>query len=374
MATKKKTKEELLVEGNAELHTEKQTTPEDDTSLGGAPPPGIQEQSETISEDPNESGGGAKTTDDIPRVRKRIQLPDVEMNVLQIGDELGVQTEAEKARDAMLDLVESMRTRRYLTDTIQGVEKSSSGGEPRAVLYHGDFKVIIPASLCVTLPKDLRDLTPFEVYHYLLSKRLGSEIDYVVKGIDPDTGIAVGDRMAAMATKRRHFYISTTREGLYRIYEGLVCEARVMSVIPAGMYVEIFGVDVYIPVRELSYVRLVDAMGYYMPGDRVLVKIVQIDRENPDDVQVLASVKRVTSNPQDKAFEKIVIENNYAGTVSMLDSSGIFVHLDIGIDCRCKFPPRARPPKGARVVVKIAGLDPETKRVWGIINYVTIPR
>ena len=27
MATKKKTKEELLVEGNAELHTEKQTTP-----------------------------------------------------------------------------------------------------------------------------------------------------------------------------------------------------------------------------------------------------------------------------------------------------------------------------------------------------------
>ena len=193
MATKKKTKEELLVEGNAELHTEKQTTPEDDTSLGGAPPPGIQEQSETISEDPNESGGGAKTTDDIPRVRKRIQLPDVEMNVLQIGDELGVQTEAEKARDAMLDLVESMRTRRYLTDTIQGVEKSSSGGEPRAVLYHGDFKVIIPASLCVTLPKDLRDLTPFEVYHYLLSKRLGSEIDYVVKGIDPDTGIAVGD-------------------------------------------------------------------------------------------------------------------------------------------------------------------------------------
>lgn len=228
--------------------------------------------------------------------------------------------------------------------------------------------------MCVTLPKDLRDLTPFEVYHYLLSKRLGCEIDYVVKGIDPDTGIAVGDRMAAMATKRRHFYINTTREGLYRIYEGLVCEARVMSVVPAGMYVEIFGIDVYIPLRELSYIRLVDAMGHFLPGDRVLVKIVRLNREDPDDIHVLASVKRVTSNPQEKAFEKIVIDNNYAGTVSMLDSTGIFVHLDIGIDCRCRFPPRSRPPKGSRVVVKIAGVDSETKRVWGIISYVTIPR
>ena len=129
--------------------------------------------------------------------------------------------------------------------------------------------------MIVDLPKDLRGQDPYEVYHYLLTKRLGSEIDYVVKGIDRNTGLAVGSRKDAMATKRRHYYLNQTRDGTYRIYEGLCCEARVMSVIPYGIFVDLFGIDVYIPLRELSYVRLTDAMGYYEPGDRVLVKVTQ---------------------------------------------------------------------------------------------------
>lgn len=151
------------------------------------------------------------------------------MEVLAIDDALGIQTEIDKARDKFLDLVESLKTGRYLTDKIQGVEKHSGLGEPRAVIFHGDYKVIIMASMIVDLPKDLRGQDPNEVYHYLLTKRLGSEIDYVVKGIDRNTGLAVGSRKDAMATKRRHYYLNQTRDGTYRIYEGLCCEARVMN-------------------------------------------------------------------------------------------------------------------------------------------------
>ena len=272
----------------------------------------------------------------------------------------------------ILDLVESLKTGRYLTDKIQGVEKHSGLGEPRAVIFHGDYKVIIMASMIVDLPKDLRGQDPYEVYHYLLTKRLGSEIDYVVKGIDRNTGLAVGSRKDAMATKRRHYYLNQTRDGTYRIYEGLCCEARVMSVIPYGIFVDLFGIDVYIPLRELSYVRLTDAMGYYEPGDRVLVKVTQLNRDDPDDIRVAASVKQVAANPVDKALEKIEVNSNYAGTVTLTDSTGIFVRLDMGAECRCRFPYRARPPKGARVVVKIAGVDMEQKTVWGNITYVTI--
>lgn len=289
-------------------------------------------------------------------------------------DALGIQTEIDKARDKFLDLVESLKTGRYLTDKIQGVEKHSGLGEPRAVIFHGDYKVIIMASMIVDLPKDLRGQDPYEVYHYLLTKRLGSEIDYVVKGIDRNTGLAVGSRKDAMATKRRHYYLNQTRDGTYRIYEGLCCEARVMSVIPYGIFVDLFGIDVYIPLRELSYVRLTDAMGYYEPGDRVLVKVTQLNRDDPDDIRVAASVKQVAANPVDKALEKIEVNSNYAGTVTLTDSTGIFVRLDMGAECRCRFPYRARPPKGARVVVKIAGVDMEQKTVWGNITYVTIPK
>lgn len=295
-------------------------------------------------------------------------------NILTIDDSLGVQTEVEKARDKFLDLVESMKTGRYLTDRIQGVERHSGTGEPRAVLFHGDYKVIILASMLVELPKDLRGQDPYDVYHYLLTKRIGAEIDYVVKGIDSNTGLAVGSRNDAMMRKRRHYYLNTNRDGTYRIYEGLCCEARVMSVIPDGIFIDLFGIDSYIPLRELSYVRLSDAMGYYEPGQRVLVKIIRLDRSDSNNIRVAASVKQVASNPVEKALEKIEVGSSYGGTVTMLDRTGIFVHLDMGAECRCKYPYRARPPKNARVIVKIAGINMSEKMVWGNITYVTIPK
>ena len=313
---------------------------------------------------------------DEPTTRTRIKLeaPMPNTEILAIDDELGVQTELEKARDKFLDLIESLKTGRYLTDRIQGVEKHSDGGMPRAVIFHGDYKVILMASMVVDLPRDIRERDPNEMYYYLLQKRLGSEIDYVVKGVDSNTGLAVGSRKEAMINKRRHYYLNLTREGTYRVYEGLVCEARVMSVIPEGIFVDIFGIDVYIPLRELSYTRIPDAMGYFEPGDRILVKITKLDRSDPKNIYVAASVKQVASNPTDKALEKIDVGGNYAGTVTMIEPNGIFVQLDMGAECRCKFPPRARPPIDARVIVSIDGVSMETKSVWGKITYVTIPK
>lgn len=326
----------------------------------------------------NQSGSDETTAaaNNVPSspLRRKVDIPIPNMDVLSIDGELGIQTEFDKARDKFLDLIESLKTGRYLTDKIQGVEKHSGGGEPRAVIFHGDYKVIIMASMIVNLPRDLRNQEPNDVYHYLLTKRIGSEIDYVIKGIDSNTGLAVGSRKDAMATKRKHYYLTPTREGTYRIYEGLCCEARVMSVIPDGIFIDLFGIDVYIPLRELSYVRLSDAMGYYEPGDRVLVKVTRLNRDDPNNIRVAASVKQVASNPVDKAIEKIEIGSSYAGTVTMTDEKGIFVQLDMGAECRCRYPYRARPPKDARAIVKIAGIDMERKLVWGNITYVTIPK
>ena len=316
----------------------------------------------------------ASPGDPAPRTRIRMEAPLPNTEILAIDDELGVQTELEKARDKFLDLIESLKTGRYLTDRIQGVEKHSDGGMPRAVIYHGDYKVILMASMVVELPRDLRDREPNEMYLYMLQKRLGSEIDYVIKGVDSNTGLAVGSRTEAMATKRRHYYLNLTREGTFRVYEGLVCEARVVSVIPEGIFVELFGIDVFIPLRELSYTRIPDAMGYFEPGDRILVKITKLDRSDPKNIYVAASVKQVATNPTEKVLEKIDVGGNYAGTVTMIDQTGIFVQLDMGAECRCKFPLRARPPIDARVIVSIDGVSIETKSVWGKITYVTIPK
>ena len=147
-----------------------------------------------------------------------------------------------------------------------------------------------------------------------------------------------------------------------------------MSVIPEGIFVDLFGLDVFVPLKELSYIRLPDAMGYFEPGDRVLVKIIKLDRSNPKDIFVMASIKQVATNPTQKVLEKIEAGGNYAGTVTMIDESGIFVQLDVGAECKCKFPFRARPPIDARVIVLIDGVNMAEGTVWGKITYVTIPK
>jgi predicted RNA-binding protein with RPS1 domain len=292
--------------------------------------------------------------------------------IVSIDAERTVQTDADKLRNDILDLVESLKTRKILTGTIQGVERSDDNPNISfAVIYHGEFKIIIPADETVKPPEDFRDRLPGDVMHYLVTKRLGAEVDYIVKGIDQKTGIAAASRLDAMASKRREYYFGSDRDGNNLLYEGISAEARVVSVIRTGIFVDIFGLEVYIPLRELSYQRWMDAGIHFQSGQRVLVKILSIDRSDRNDLRVAASVKQASENPYEKALRRYSVGSRYVGTVSMVDTKGVFVSLDGGIDCLCSHPKRGRPPRGARVTVRILGINHDSNRIWGAITHMT---
>ena len=311
------------------------------------------------------------SSDAKPRRRRSSVRPS---SVISIDEQLGVETEADKARDALLDLVESMKTKRILTGTIQGVERPPDNpSRSLAVLYHGDFKIMIPAEEAVEPPSDFRGRMPEDVLHYMLTKRLGAEVDFIVKGIDGQAGIAAASRLEAMAAKRREYYFGTDRDGNNLLYEGICAEGRVVSVIRAGIFVDLFGVETYIPLRELSYQRMMDASASFQPGQRILVKILTIDRSDRSHIRVTASAKRTQENPYEKALRRYSVGNRYVGTVSMVDTTGVFVALDGGIDCLCSYPKRGRPPRGARVTVRILGINQESNRIWGAITHIAVP-
>jgi hypothetical protein len=297
------------------------------------------------------------------------------VNVLSIDEHRTVETEADKARNDLLDLIESMKTQKILTGTIQGVEQPEDNpSRSLAVIYHGDFKVIIPAEEAVLPPEDNRGRSQEDVMHYTLTKRLGAEVDYIVKGIDPQSGVAVASRLEAMAAKRKEYYFGTDRDGNNILYEGVCAEARIVSVIRAGIFVDLFGLEIYIPLRELSYQRLLDASSQFQPGQRVLVKILSIDRSDRNHIKASASVKQAGENPYEKALRRFSVGNRYVGTVSMVDTTGVFVALDGGVDCLCSYPKRGRPPRGARVTVRILGLNMESNRIWCAITHIAAPR
>lgn len=293
--------------------------------------------------------------------------------ILPIDSRVTVQTDADKARNELLDLVESRRSKRILTGTIQGIERvQNDPNRSLAVIYHGDYKVLIPVEEAVTPPEDYRGQPPAEVLNYLLNRRLGAEVDYIVRGIDPEAHIAVASRLEAMRAKRHRYYFGTDRDGNYILYPGRCAEARVVSVIRAGIFVDLFGLESYIPLNELSYQRLISAASVFQPGQRILVKILELERKR--DVQVRLSVKQARENPCEKAIRKYTEGNMYVGTVSMVNTAGVFVALDGGIDCLCNYPKRGRPPRGSRVTVRIIGIDYETNRIWGVITHIATPR
>ena len=311
----------------------------------------------------------------IRRRRARQRSVTRPVSVLSIDAGRTVETEADKARNDLLDLVESQKTGRILTGTLQGVERAvNSKTGSMAVIYHGAFKVIIPAEEAVTLPGDTRGRSPDELYHYMLTKRLGAEMDYIVKGIDQQSNLAVGSRLDAMAAKRKEYYFGTDRDGNHRIYSGICAEARIVSVIRAGIFVDLFGLETYIPLRELSYQRWMDAGLYFQAGQRVLVKVLEVERSGKDQVRVVASVKQAGKNPYEKALRMYSVDSCYVGTVSMVDLNGVFVALDGGIDCLCSYPKRGRPPRGARVTVRILGINHESNRIWGAITHIAAAR
>lgn len=295
--------------------------------------------------------------------------------VVSIDAERTVETDTDRLRNDLLDLVESLKSKKILTGTIQGVERLADNPEMSyAVIYHGDFKIIIPVLEAIEEPADYRGQPKGDVLHYLLNKRLGAEVDYIVKGVDQEHNVVAASRLEAMALKRREYYFRTDRDGNYQIYEGIRAEARVISVIRAGIFVDLFGAECYIPLRELSYQRCVDAAQHYQPGQRVLVRVLEVDRSDRNHPRVTASVKQAMENPYEKALKKYVVGNRYVGTVSMVDLNGVFVSLDGGIDCLCTYPKRGRPPRGARATVRILGINHENNRIWGVITHMSTMR
>lgn len=173
----------------------------------------------------------AQDTSPEPEIKTKIKTPrkTTENRILAIGETLSAEPETSKQDSELLDLAESLNGYRILSGVIQGIEQTEAGNH-FAVIYYGGYKIIIPTEELIIMPKDIGDRDPIRVMHYLLNKRLGAEIDFVIKGLDQQARIAAASRAEAMARKRKRYFHDTDRDGNHRIYEGLCAEARVVSV------------------------------------------------------------------------------------------------------------------------------------------------
>ncbi len=316
---------------------------------------------------------------DVPKVeeeapkQKRVKAPKEEgILTIEAGDI--VQTEEDLAEIAWHEIHNAYRTRKILTGMLGGLEVLDSGNTVAVIEYKG-YRVIIPIKEMAVLryskkaPEEHKDMVLRQ--QKLLNNMLGAEIDFIVKGIDSKTRSIVASRKDAMLKKRQTFYMETNANGMYKIYDGRVVQARVLAVAEKGIRIEVFGVECSVMARHLSWDWIGDARDRYATGDEILVRIVSVNREDVDNISIQVDVKNVGESNKRPDLSLCRIQGKYAGRVTDVHKGVVFIRLTNGINAIAhSCLDRRMPGKKDDVSFAVTRIDEENGVAVGIITRI----
>lgn len=272
----------------------------------------------------------AKTTaPDVPTPAKK----SAPSSILTLSADTEVETQESREDTIWHELQNAYRTRKILTGTLGGIEKMEGGGTI-AVVYYKEMRVVIPlAEMMINLVEDAaHDYGELvQRQNKILGNMLGCEIDFMIKGLDNASRSVVASRKDAMYKKRQIFYMPNAN-GISRVCEDRIVQARVIAVAEKVVRVEIFGTECSILARDLSWDWLGDATERFHVGEQILVRILSVKLHSLEDISVKADVKSVNGNTSKENLGKCKIQGKYAGTVTDIHKGTVFVRLHIGVN------------------------------------------
>ena len=330
----------------------------------------------------------SNTSDDTPATPEETPTPEVTapstqaptkkkaMNkpVLTIVNGDDVETDESKEDAIWHEIHNAYRTRKIMTGQLGGIEQLDNGKTIVIVDYKG-FRIIIPLKEMMInlgrMPSGQEYVEFMKRQNKILGNMLGAEIDFVVKGIDSKTRSVVASRREAMLKKRQTFYMDTDADGMYRIFEGRIVQARVIAVAEKVIRVEVFGVECSIMARDLSWDWIGDAHERFCVGDLVLVRILSVRREDIENISIKADIKSVSQNTNHDNLKKCRIQSKYAGKVTDVYKGVVYIRLSNGVNAVAHscFDHRT-PGKKDDVSFAVTKLDEERGVAVGIITRI----
>lgn len=141
--------------------------------------------------------------------------------------------------------------------------------------------------------------------------------------------------------------------------EGQVVDAVVTSVQGWGAFLDVEGVDMRLPNREISWDAVDDATTRLERGQRIRVRVTDIR-----DGRVTASLKDPALDPWNTASTQFPPGSVTSGKVVSKTEFGVFVEIGSGLQGLVH---RSRigqlPSQGTTLDVRVLGIDPERRRI-----------
>lgn len=132
----------------------------------------------------------------------------------------------------------------------------------------------------------------------------------------------------------RRVYLEEERDRLREktlstIEEGQVVSGRIVNIINQGVFVDIGGVEGFIPVSEVSWGRINHPGSVLSVNDEIDVNIIKIEE---DQERITLSHKDTTTDPWESVDYKYKPGSRISGKVVSLTDFGVFVELEPGIE------------------------------------------
>ena len=154
---------------------------------------------------------------------------------------------------------------------------------------------------------------------------VGERWKCVVTEVNPERRNLVISRRVLMEREREEMREKTMAE----LEVGQTRDGLVRKIINVGAFVDLGGVDGFLPVSEMSWGRVSDPSEVVKEGERISVIVTKIDLERN---RISLSYKDANSDPWKKIDETFVEGDKVRGRVTNLMAFGAFVELAPGVE------------------------------------------
>jgi 4-hydroxy-3-methylbut-2-enyl diphosphate reductase len=250
---------------------------------------------------------------------EQVKLTDI----FNLGDKVEVKVISRRNEDGyvVLSRIEIERQEAYKTvreafenkQVINVLVKDAVNGGLVASL--NGVRIFVPAS-------------HLEIYHVDdLKSYVGSTIDVNIIEIKEERRFTriVGSRRELLKVEKD----KVASEVWSKLEKDVIFEGVVRRITNFGAFVDINGVDGLLHVSEISWGRVIKPSDALKIGEKIKVKVIEIDKENK---KLSLSIKALIENPWNNVEEKYPVGNIVLGKVVRFADFGAFIELEPGVD------------------------------------------
>jgi len=198
-----------------------------------------------------------------------------------------------------------------------------------------------------------------------LDEFLGRKLECKVIELNRNRNNVVLSRRAVLEDERRE----VRQKILDELQPGDVVEGVISNIVDFGAFVDLEGIDGLIHISELSWSHVNHPSEVLTIGEKVEVKVLDIDRERQ---RISLGLKQTQADPWQSVIDRFGINDVVEGKVTKVVTFGAFVEIHPGVEGLVHISelashhvenPREVVSQGDTLSVRIIEIDPERRRL-----------